>query len=67
MVNRMITALAVRLQTARDRDDAGVTAVEYGLMIALVVVIIGAAFLALGDGIQDAFNGVADDLRGANP
>jgi pilus assembly protein Flp/PilA len=62
MVNRMITALTVRIQGMRDRDDSGVTAVEYGLMIAVLVAIIVAAATALGGGITAAFNAAADAL-----
>jgi len=42
-----------------------VTAVEYGLMIALVAAIIGAAFITLDDAIQNAFDRVANALRNA--
>jgi len=73
--NRMITALAARIQTLdfsrlsgsrlRDRGEEGVTAVEYGLMIALVAAIIGAAFITLDDAIQNAFDRVANALRNA--
>ncbi|WP_200827125.1 Flp family type IVb pilin [Thermomonospora echinospora] len=54
--------MAVRLQAARDRDDAGVTAVEYGLMIAVLVAIIVAAATALGGGITAAFDAAAEAL-----
>jgi len=47
------------------KDDAGATAVEYGVLIALIiaacVVIIG----VLGGQINDAFNNVSTQLTGA--
>ena len=48
-----------------NRKDRGATAVEYGLMVGLIAVIIIVAVLALGNNLQGLFQGVADDV--ANP
>ncbi len=46
-------------------DERGATAVEYGLLVALIaMLIIGAVFL-LGGNLSDLFNGAADEV--ANP
>ncbi|WP_194861190.1 Flp family type IVb pilin [Dietzia sp. SYD-A1] len=46
-----------------DRKDRGATAVEYGLMVGLIAVIIIVAVLALGDNLSELFQGVADDIE----
>jgi pilus assembly protein Flp/PilA len=44
------------------RDDRGATMVEYGLMVALIAVIVVPALLVLGPAILGLFNGVAVNL-----
>jgi pilus assembly protein Flp/PilA len=46
------------------RDDRGATAVEYGLMVALIAVVIIAAVTAIGLNLQAVFNTVATALNG---
>lgn len=41
------------------REDAGVTAIEYGLIAALIAVVIIGAVTALGTSVQGTFNTVA--------
>ncbi len=57
----MLVRLA-RMQTAGfhalQRDDRGATAVEYGLMVALIAAIIVGVVSALGGKINDAFTTV---------
>ena len=43
-------------------DEEGATAIEYGLIAALVSVVIIGALLALGAGLQTTFNSVAQAL-----
>ena len=44
------------------RDEEGVTAIEYGLIAALIAVVIIAAVEAVGGGVSSTFNSVADEL-----
>jgi pilus assembly protein Flp/PilA len=41
------------------RDDRGATAVEYGLMVALIAIVIIVAVTALGGNLSTLFNNVA--------
>jgi pilus assembly protein Flp/PilA len=43
-------------------DESGATAVEYGLMVALIAVVIIAAVTALGRTRRDTFQDVADEV-----
>jgi pilus assembly protein Flp/PilA len=57
--------LALRL--GRRRDE-GASAVEYGLLVALVAVIIAGAVLALGNALSDKFDCTATAIStGAEP
>lgn len=48
------------------KDESGATAIEYGLIAALIaVVIIGGATL-LGDSLNDTFTGISTELNEAN-
>ena len=53
----MLKALA-RLQTAINRDR-GATAVEYGLMVGLIAVVIIVAVAALGTNLSGLFNTIS--------
>jgi pilus assembly protein Flp/PilA len=44
-------------------DESGATAVEYGLMVALIAVVIIVAVTALGVNLQGMFQGVADTIE----
>lgn len=49
------------------RDEEGATAVEYGLMVALIAVVIIAAVLLLGENVRDTFDCVAKSIaKGEN-
>ncbi|MCX5893398.1 MAG: Flp family type IVb pilin [Deltaproteobacteria bacterium] len=41
------------------KDESGASAVEYGLLVALIAVVIIGAVTALGTSIRDMFQGVA--------
>jgi pilus assembly protein Flp/PilA len=41
------------------KDESGATAVEYGLMVALIAVVIIAAVTALGTSVNSKFNSAA--------
>ncbi|MGM9486085.1 Flp family type IVb pilin [Ideonella sp. YS5] len=46
------------------RDEEGVTAIEYGLIAALIAVVIIGAVTAVGNGLCDTFATVAGALGG---
>lgn len=47
------------------RDDEGATAVEYGLMVALIAGVIVAAVIGLGGTVKNTFNDTNDCLKTA--
>jgi pilus assembly protein Flp/PilA len=51
-------ALARQLQ----RDDRGATAVEYGLMVALIAAVIVTAVTLIGTNLTSVFNNVANAI-----
>ncbi len=59
-----MTKLIARLQTLRAirRDDEGATAVEYGLLVALIAAVIVGVVTTLGTEIQGAFQDVVDAI-----
>ena len=56
----MITAIRTFLD-----DESGATAIEYGLIAALISVAAIAAMGAMGDSLQTLFNTVAGELNNA--
>jgi pilus assembly protein Flp/PilA len=57
-------ALIVALQQRIARDETGATAVEYGLMVALIAAVIIAAVTTLGGTLNGMFQGISTDLGG---
>ena len=53
-----MTKIAAKVQTLLNRER-GATAVEYGLMVALIAVVIIAAVSLLGNNLSTTFNNVA--------
>ena len=49
------------------RDEEGVTAIEYGLIDALVGVAIIVGATALGTNLNTLFNGIATKISGVTP
>lgn len=47
-------------------DESGATAIEYGLIAALIAVVIIAAVTALGTNISTQFQAVADAIGGGD-
>jgi pilus assembly protein Flp/PilA len=45
------------------RDDRGVTSVEYGLMVALIAVVIAVTVALLGNNLKALFNNVAGTVN----
>jgi pilus assembly protein Flp/PilA len=59
-----MTKALVTLQTRvmSLRSEKGATAVEYGLMVALIAIVIIAAVLALGGNLRNLFNTVSTSV-----
>ena len=49
------------------KDEEGATAVEYGLMVALIAVVIIGAVTLIGDNLTDTFNRVAGEVDTTTP
>jgi pilus assembly protein Flp/PilA len=47
------------------KDESGATAVEYGLMVALIAVVIIGAVRILGENLNDTFTAAGDAVQGA--
>lgn len=61
------TVLAYLTTAKVRRDERGATAVEYGLLVALIAAVIIAAVLLLGGKIDGAFDTVNTELGKSNP
>lgn len=61
MIEFYATAMAF-ITTKRD-DEKGATAVEYGLLVALIAAIIVGVVYALGDTIKGAFSDVNESIK----
>jgi pilus assembly protein Flp/PilA len=66
MLNPFATVVTL-LSLAQDRlkrEEKGATAVEYGLMVGLIAVVIIAAVVLLGEELRDLFTSITDELPG---
>jgi pilus assembly protein Flp/PilA len=63
----MFLRLLAMLRALRDRRDQGATAVEYGLMVALIALAIMAAVLLLGGNLSALFMTIANAIAPAGP
>lgn len=61
----MLQFLNIMLGAKTDRDDKGATAVEYGMLVALIAAIIIAVVGFLGADVLAAFNSIEDKLGGS--
>jgi len=60
----MIQYLQILLGAKKEQmDERGATAVEYGLLVALIAALIIVAVIALKDSIVGAFQGTADAIN----
>lgn len=48
-------------------DESAATAIEYGLIAALISLAMVIAFVSLGLSLSDIFSTIGDTLRGARP
>ena len=58
---QFISLMLARMTAARD-DDRGATMVEYGLLVALIAVVVAVGAGLLGDGIDALFDEVTAQL-----
>jgi pilus assembly protein Flp/PilA len=61
-----IASLVALAQDRLKRDEKGATAVEYGLMVGLIAVVIIGAVSLLGGQLDDLFTSVSDSLPGGD-
>ncbi len=61
MLNFLFTLQAM-VANRVERDDKGATAVEYGLLVALIAAVIIATVVTLGGQINTAFQTIVDEL-----
>ncbi len=67
MINPLVT-LVTLVAFAKDRlqrEEKGATAVEYGLMVGLIAVVIIVAVTTLGTELKELFTGIGSDLNKA--
>jgi pilus assembly protein Flp/PilA len=60
-----LTTLIAATQDRVRREEKGATAVEYGLMVGLIAVVIIAAVVFLGEELNGLFETIGDELSGA--
>ncbi|TCO34231.1 pilus assembly protein Flp/PilA [Kribbella steppae] len=61
MLNNLLANVQSFIKQTR-RDERGATMVEYGLLVALIAVVVVPALVILGPAIFNLFNGVAGNL-----
>ncbi len=65
-MNRVFAYLIIGLHTLQDRidtrEDRGATAVEYGLLVGLIAVVIIVAVTALGGKLTGLFNSITSGI-----
>ncbi len=61
----MLQIISTLLMQLRRKDEEGQTLVEYGLLLALIAIIVIVALLFLGPIVSQIFSNVATNLQGA--
>ena len=56
----------IRSIQKRRNDEAGASAVEYGLLVALIAAVIVVIVLSLGGIVKDAFKDTCDGMKNGN-
>lgn len=62
MFNSALARLGAAVQSRLVRDEEGATAVEYGLIVGLIAVVIIAAVILLGQNLNGLFGDINDKL-----
>ncbi|GAB3531408.1 hypothetical protein GCM10027403_01890 [Arthrobacter tecti] len=52
------------IKSRTNRDETGATAVEYGIMVALIAVVVITAVALIGGNLTSTFNNVACSVKG---
>ncbi|GAA3813004.1 Flp family type IVb pilin [Nocardioides panacisoli] len=60
MIQYLQILMGARLEKAQDAESRGATAVEYGLLVALIAAVIVTIVATLGGKINDAFTTVSN-------
>jgi pilus assembly protein Flp/PilA len=60
--NSALTRLGVAIKSRLVRDEEGATAVEYGLIVGLIAVVIIAAVILLGQNLDGMFDSINEEL-----
>ena len=63
---RNLRALRENVRALRQRRDDGASAVEYGLLVALIALVIGGALFALGQTLSSKYNDVENCVSSAS-
>lgn len=58
-----VNYLRIQLAAAKARSERGASAVEYGLLVALIAIVIIAAVILLGNNLSSIFNKTASSLN----
>ena len=66
MLPLILTLASFATDRVRSSKDRGATAVEYGLMVALIAAIIILVVAALGRDVLEGFNTVEDNIGGSD-
>lgn len=64
MMTRLFLFVTGKVADLRERED-GASAVEYGMLVALIAAVVVATVALLGPKIKDAFQAIVDALTGA--
>jgi pilus assembly protein Flp/PilA len=67
MFNALLTRIGVTLQSKLVSDEKGATAVEYGLIVGLIAVVIIGVVGTLGQTLWGWFNDINTGLSGGTP
>lgn len=59
-----LQTLGFKIKNRLQHDETGATAVEYGIMVGLIAVVIIGVVMALGPQLKEMFQSVSDGLAG---
>jgi len=62
MIRLVISNLFSQITSRLDQDEEGQTLVEYGLLLALIAIVVIAALIVLGPLISTIFSSVGEEL-----